>query len=114
MHVSNNTTERWLIRVQFEPDKPQQMVARIDPGATGPAVEWQGGRDATVEVLELDCTVVGTFRPTEGNNFVVDAIPGLTGELRAFETRWGANRAEGISNLSNCGGYSGAPYLGTP
>jgi hypothetical protein len=116
MHVHNGTDERWLIRVQFAPDDPQQMVAMVDPGATGPAVEWQGGREVTVEVLTLppECTVVGTFRQAEGDKFVVDAVPGLTGELKTFTTPWGANRAAGIRDLSSCGGMPGAPYLGTP
>jgi hypothetical protein len=72
MYVTNDSTETWILRVQLLPTDPNRLfIARIEPGANGPAVEWKGARDVGVELLDENCTVIGTFLSQDGVTYAV-------------------------------------------
>jgi hypothetical protein len=102
MHVRNDTEQPWLIRVQRLPSDPGNlMVARVDPGADGPAVEWRGEQDVPVEILDSECNVMGVLTSSDGKNYAVAELPGLTGHIEPW-IPWGANRSPGIHDVLEC------------
>lgn len=104
MYVRNDSDRAWLIRVQMLPTDPDRYyVARVDPGADGPAVAWKGQADVPVEVLDSNCEVVGVFQTLDSTTYAVDGLTGLSGHVEPFNGL-GANRAEGITDVDMCGG----------
>jgi hypothetical protein len=96
MYVANDTDRTIMLRVQIS-------VARVDPGASGPAVAWQGDRDVPVEVLDTDCGVIGTLETVDGTSYFVDELPGLSGHIEEWDLVWG-NQTPGIVDTNDCGG----------
>jgi hypothetical protein len=106
MYIRNDSNAAWLLRVDTRGHTRHghPAVARIDPGANGPGVPWNGDQENTVEVLALDCTVIGTLTSADGVTYALAAVPGLIGHIEAGTTPWGGNRSPGIQDMGICGG----------
>jgi hypothetical protein len=78
-------------------------VDRIPPGAEGVAVSWGGPRDRRIELLDAACNVVGTFETSDGVNYFVAGVPGLSGSILP----WTIDHGKGpISAVDDCGGWT--------
>jgi hypothetical protein len=102
LFVRNHSSEQWLIRTSVGDAGMQQMV-RVRPGSEGLALNWVGGREKQIELLMLDCTVVGTFEFTAGDQVAVPGVAGVDGSVQPFSPG-GVWNVSGISFTSACGG----------
>jgi hypothetical protein len=109
LYVTNDTAEPWHLRVEREPDQEfATWVVTVDPGADTFALSWEGGESVPVEVLAMDCSTLGTFRPSESGLWVVDAVPGLAGRLERHGAPLGSRTTTpGVSDTEDCGGFLG-------
>jgi hypothetical protein len=101
--VSNDTDRVWFVRAPFGEHYPDLIqVHRIEPGASGIALSWDGDLDFDIELLNSDCQYVGNFESTDGTTYAVEGVAGLTGTI----DRWSiADRnSPGISTVTECGG----------
>ena len=102
LFVRNHSSEQWLIRTSVG-DGGMQRVVLVDPGSEGLALNWVGGREKQIELLMLDCTVVGTFEFTVDDQVEVPGVAGVDGSVQPFSPGgvWNVN---GIDLTSACGG----------
>ena len=106
IRVRNETDQARYVSVVRTPKYPTNIwVVLIDPAADTFAVEWEGGRDVPVHVLDAECNPVGTFRAAPSGVYLVDAVPGLVGTMKdgpGYEPR---TEIPGIHDTSECGGH---------
>jgi hypothetical protein len=106
IRVRNDTDQSWYVSVVRTPKYPDNLwVVSVDPGANAFAVEWEGGRGVPVHVLDAQCHSVGTFHQGSSGIYVVDAVPGLTGQIKdgpGYEPR---TELPGIHDSLKCGGF---------
>jgi hypothetical protein len=106
IRVRNDTDQSWYVSVVRTPNYPDTLwVVLVDPGADAFAVEWEGGRDVPVHVLDAQCNPVGTFQQGPASIHVVAAVPGLTGRMSdgpGYEPR---TEIPGIHDSMECGGF---------
>ena len=106
IRVRNDTDQSWYVSVIRTPNYPDNLwVVSVDPGADAFAVEWEGGRGVPVQVLDADCHSVGTLREGPSGIYLVDAVPGLTGQIKdgpGYEPR---TELPGIHDSLKCGGF---------
>jgi hypothetical protein len=108
-HVRNETDQTWLLRVaiggQWGPN--DFWVASVKPGADGIAFDWYGAEDKPIQLLTLECDVVGVFAPDAEGVLRVAEVPGITGTVTAIGRQVPQPRSpdnERISREGGCGG----------
>jgi hypothetical protein len=103
MYVTNDTDRVLFVRVQRGPTEADRYsVARVEPGADGPAVTWLGEATVPVEVLDESCQLIGVFTGDGGTSFVLPEMPGVTGHIEPWRLV-GGNQSPGITDTEECG-----------
>ncbi|HEY8135920.1 MAG TPA: hypothetical protein VIF08_07745 [Candidatus Limnocylindrales bacterium] len=102
LFVRNHSSEQWLIRTSVG-DAGMQRVVLVRPGSEGLALNWVGAREKEIELLMLDCTVVGTFEFTVDDQVDVPGVAGVDGSVQPFGSNGDWN-VSGIALTSACGG----------
>ena len=104
LFIRNHSSQKWLIRAASgDPELNVNYVRLPQPGAEGLSLFWAGPRNHTIELLELDCSVAGTFE-FNGDQVAVSGIDGIDGSVEPyrFNDQW---NVPGIGATIECGGY---------
>ena len=106
IRVRNDTDQSWYVSVVRTPKYPYNLwVVSVDPGADAFGVEWEGGRRVPVHVLDAQCNSVGTFHLGPAGIYVVDAVSGLTGQIKDGPGHEPRTELPGIHDSVKCGGF---------
>lgn len=104
--IRNDTQQTWLLR--YTPDQRDpglQHVEQVDPGANTYAASWVGAKDRQVELLDLNCTVMGIFQSPDGTNYSVPGVEGMSATVRPYSVLSDAGNPLGVASSRDCGGW---------
>lgn len=73
LRVQNKSPNTYFVRVPYG-SSGLHDVSKVDPGANGFAAAWRG-ETTTIELLDEQCHVLGTFQPGEAANTM--SVPGV-------------------------------------
>ena len=102
LYVANHTGKALYLAV--EQGDGMRFVAKVADGADGLALSWEGGVNVPVSVLDLSCTVVGTFGPQSDGTFAVAAVPSLTAKIESHGTGLFDRLSDAVAYTDECGG----------
>ncbi len=102
LYVSNHTGKTLYLAV--EQSDGMRFVAKVADSADGLALFWEGGVSVPVSVLDLSCTVLGTFEPQSDGTFVVAAVPSLTAKIQSQRKGLFEPLSDAVALTYDCGG----------
>ena len=102
LYVENDSERAYFVRVQ-EGSGPAH-VAKLPRGGAGYTVAWSGAADHPVELLDLECNVVGAFDPSNANRRLVSGVGGVRGEVRPYPSTL-PDDAPWYEASESCGGF---------
>lgn len=98
----------WVLRVPvaIEGYEGEFFVSRIEPGADGVGLRWpkQPAADAMIEVLDLSCEPVATFRPAGRETYRVPEVSGLEITIVPWGSNLSKRNTPEILGVEQCGG----------
>jgi hypothetical protein len=105
LYVVNTSDTSWLVRVEAGyQDVDAHFVHSVGPGADGVAVSWWGDGNKPIELLDINCNVLGVFETTDGERWLVRGIDGLEARIGpggTWENKWNTPQ---IGPTDDCGG----------
>jgi hypothetical protein len=102
IRIRNDTSQAWYIKIDSPTSGMPAFVNRVEPGANGVGVSWQGEATKPIDVLDLACDKVATFHTVDGTSYVIDAVPGLVGTVEPYSL---GNDGTGLKPTTDCGGF---------
>jgi hypothetical protein len=106
VYVRNSGGRAWLLRAPVPDSDGLYFVSRVDPGADGVGSRWakEPTAGAQIEVLDLDCQPIASFRPVDSRPYSVPEAPGLEISITPWGSNMGRWNTPEIIGLEECGG----------
>jgi hypothetical protein len=100
--IRNDSGRDWLVRVPGYFADGAPLVVSVLDGAYGTVYLLPRDQTVTMELLELDCTVIGPFAPVGNAEYQVQDIAGPTVTV---VQRAGRSNVPEIEEVAACGGH---------
>jgi hypothetical protein len=98
--IRNDSDLTWFVRMQ---ELGPVQVMRVGQKTSGVIFAWVGDNDLPIELLRLDCQVVGVFAQLDGK-YVVPGIEDVSGEIEPGEVFPRRTDDPDINAVEQCGG----------